>query len=269
VGSVADAEQTGGAPLLKAINLNGKELYLVPGVDLCGTAGEEGHYALDALLKGGEAVLLDLREGAFGDNVSNLKVVDTINEHDKAAVVDVAEGVFRVAWLAWEMEPEDVEGNAVIDEGKMRGDAGDGVATVAADGESGGDFDRTVGSVGDDAGGEVAILNESGGFPTHAKGEAGEVGGLGGEEVEEVPLGHERDEFGVRGKVREVGHGDCAVADKAGEMSDLGVRKGEEFFEEAEFVEEFECRGMDRVAAEVAEEIFVFFEDRDGNSAAS
>ena len=174
----------------------------------------KGYDALDALMEGWEAVLLDLREGAFGDDVSDLKVVDAIDEHDEPAVVDVAEGVLGVVGLAGEAEPEDVDGNTVVDERKMRRDARDGVAAVAADGESGWDLDGAVWSVGEDAGGgAVLFLDEAGGLPTHAKGEAGEACGFGGEEVEEVPLGHERDEFGVSGEVREVGHGDAAVPD--------------------------------------------------------
>ncbi len=90
----------------------------------------------------------------------------------------------------------------------MRGDAGDCMAAVAAYGESGGDLNGAVWSVGADADGLVAILDEAGGFPTHAEGEAGEVSGFAGEEVEEVPLGHEGDEFRVGGKVGEVGHGE-------------------------------------------------------------
>ena len=70
MGRVADAEQAGGAPLLKVVDLDGEELDLVPGVDLRGAAGEEGDDALDALLEGGEAILLDLRKGAFGDEDS-------------------------------------------------------------------------------------------------------------------------------------------------------------------------------------------------------
>ncbi len=76
---------------LETIDLDGEELDLVPGVDLGGAAGEEGNDALDALLEGGEAFLLDLREGAFGDDVADLEVVDAIDEDDEAAVVDVAE----------------------------------------------------------------------------------------------------------------------------------------------------------------------------------
>ena len=57
----------------------------------------------------------------------------------------------------------------------MGGDAGDGVAAVAADSEGGGDFDGAVGGVGSDAGGDAVLLDEAGGFPAHAEGEGGEL----------------------------------------------------------------------------------------------
>ncbi len=66
---------------------------------------------------------------------------------------------------------------------------------------------------------------EAGGFPTHAEGEGGEVRGFGGEEVEEVPLRHEGDEFGVGGEVGEVGDAELLAADVGGELGDLGVRE--------------------------------------------
>ena len=125
------------------------------------------------------------------------------------------------------------------------------------------------GSVGEDAfDGAVFFPEEAGCLPTHAQGEAGEAGGFGGEEVEEVPLRHERDEFCVTGNMGEVGHGDAAISDEAGETGDLSMGNAEEFFEEAKFVEEFECGGMDGVAAEVAEKVCMFLEDGDGDALA-
>ena len=53
MGCVSDAEEAGGAPLLKAVDLDGEELDLVPGVDLGGAAGEEGHDSFNTLLEGG------------------------------------------------------------------------------------------------------------------------------------------------------------------------------------------------------------------------
>ncbi len=99
----------------------------------------------DALLEGGEAGGLDLGEGAFGDGVADLVVVVAVDEDDEAAVVDVAEAVFGVAGLAGEAEPEDVDGDAVVDEREVGGDARDGVAAIAAYGEVRGDFDGPLG----------------------------------------------------------------------------------------------------------------------------
>ncbi len=142
VGGVSDAEQAGRGPLLEAVDFYGEELDFVPGVEGGGAAGEEGDDALDALLEGVEAGGLDGGEGAFGYDVADLVVVVAIDEDDEAAVVDVAEAVLGVAGLAGEAEPEDVDGDAVVDEREVGGDAGDGVAAVAADGEVRGDGRR-------------------------------------------------------------------------------------------------------------------------------
>ena len=77
-----------------------------------------------------------------------------------------------------------------------------------------------------DAGGDAVLLEEAGGFPTHAEGEGGIVGGFGGEEVEEVPLGHEGDEFCVDGEVGEVGDGELLAADVGGELVRFGSGGG-------------------------------------------
>ena len=44
------------------------------------------------------------------------------------------------------------------------------------------------------------------------------------------------------------------------------MRQLEEFFEKAKLVEKLERGGVDCVAAEVAEEVCVFFQDRDGDA---
>ena len=75
------------------------------------------------------------------------------------------------------------------------------LAAVAAYGKDGRDFDGAVGRVGGDSDDRAVLPQETGGLPAHAEGEAGEMGSFGGEEVEEVPLRHEGDEFGVSGEV--------------------------------------------------------------------
>ena len=116
-----------------------------------------------------------------------------------AAVVDVAESVLGVVGLAGDAEPEDVDGDAFFDERKVCGDAGEGVAAIAADGEVAG---ISTGPLGVLARTPVTVtpllLDEIGGLPAHAELEGGVARGLRGEEVEEVPLRHEGDELGVR-----------------------------------------------------------------------
>ncbi len=168
--------------------------------------------------------------------------------------------------LSWrrEAEPEDVDGDSGLVEREVGGGAGGGVAAIAAYDEGGGDFDGAGWGVGVDADDAmVVVFDEAGDFVLHEEMEGGELCGLGGEEVEEVPLGHEGDEFGVSGEMGEVGYGEVFATDGEGEGGDLLMGEGEEGVEDAELVHELESGGVDGVAAEVAEEVFVFFEDGD------
>ena len=84
-----------------------------------------------------------------------------------------------------------------------------------------------------------------------------------GEEIEEVPLRHQGDEAALRRQMREIGDHDALVADLAGQLAHLLMRPLEEFVEQAELVHDFERRGMDGVAAEVAQEIGVLLQHHD------
>ena len=64
----------------------------------------------------------------------------------------------------------------------------------------------------------------------------------------------------ARRQMREVGERDAVVADLAGQLAHLLMRQLEELVEQAELVHDLERRGMDGVAAEVAQEIGVLLE---------
>ena len=81
-----------------------------------------------------------------------------------------------------------------------------------------------------------------------------------GEEIEEVPLRHQRDELAARRQMGEVGDPHRRVADDAAETLHAPVRQLEEFIEQAELVHHLERRGMDGVAAEVAQEVGVLLQ---------
>jgi hypothetical protein len=142
------------------------------------------------------------------------------------------------------------------------------VAAIAADDEGGTNLDLAGWGVGADAGDAVAGFDKAGGFVLHQEMKAGQLRGLRGEEIEEVPLRHEGNELGVGGEMSEVAHAERLSADGDGQLGELLMREREELVEQTKLVEELERRGMDGVAAEVAEEVFVFFEDSDIDSGA-
>ena len=118
-----------------------------------------------------------------------------------------------------EAEPEDVDGDSGFVEWEVGGGAGGGVAAVAAYDEGGVDFGGAGGGVGADADDAVVgVFDEAGDFVLHEEVEVGELCGLGGEEVEEVPLGHEGDELFVGGEMGEVGDGEGFAADGEDEL---------------------------------------------------
>lgn len=93
--------------------------------------------------------------------------------------------------------------------------------------------------------------------------EAGMPFGLGGQEVEEVPLRHERHDLARCRQMSEVGHRQFGAVPAEGDVRGIGVRASEELVEEAEFTQQFLGRRVDGVAAEVAEEVGVLLDHRD------
>ena len=84
-----------------------------------------------------------------------------------------------------------------------------------------------------------------------------------GEKIEKVPLRHQRDETAMGRQMGEIGKDDALVADLPGELAHLLMRALEEIVEDAELVHDLERRGMDGVAAEIAQEIGVLLQHHD------
>ena len=89
-----------------------------------------------------------------------------------------------------------------------------------------------------------------------------------GEEVEEVPLRHQRDERVPRRQPGEVGDVDRGVADLHAEPCHLVVRQLQQVVEQPQLVHHLERRGMDGVAAEVAQEVGVLLQHHDVDAGA-
>ena len=83
-----------------------------------------------------------------------------------------------------------------------------------------------------------------------------------GHEVEEVPLRNEGDELAARRKPPEVGPTHALAADLHLRVAHLLVRQPQEGVEQPQLGQRVHGRGMDGVAAEVAQEIRVLLQHR-------
>src|SRR4051812_2453100 len=83
------------------------------------------------------------------------------------------------------------------------------------------------------------------------------------QEVQKIPLRHQRQELAVRRQMAEVTEGESRLADLPAQLPYLGVRNLEKVVDQPELVENFQGRWMHGVAAEVSKKIGVLLEDRD------
>jgi hypothetical protein len=195
--------------------------------------------------------------------------VFAVESDEDFAGAETAESLGGIAGLAGDAHPEDVDGGAEVEDLEACFFADDGTAAVGSDGESGAEFLLAIFGFRTDSCDAIIFDDETGDFRFHEQVELRIASGLFGDEIEEVPLGHEADEFTVDGQVRKVGDGDGEIVDDGADFAELLVRDAEEIVEEAEFVDELKSGGVDGVAAEVAEEVGVFFEDEDFDTGAS
>jgi hypothetical protein len=89
----------------------------------------------------------------------------------------------------------------------------------------------------------------------HPKVEGGIAPRAAGEEIEEVPLGHEGDELAARRQVAEVCQRHDLGAEAGAQRGELLVGQREKLLENAQLAHELERRGMNGVPSEVAEKI--------------
>ena len=78
----------------------------------------------------------------------------------------------------------------------------DGVAAIASNGKIGTDLAGPSGVLARTPVTTPFVFDEPRNLPAHAQCEARITGGLRGEEVQEIPLRHERDKLCVRGQMR-------------------------------------------------------------------
>ena len=166
------------------------------------------------------------------------------------------------------MKPENVNGHAVFNHFETRGLPGGRMAAVAAHNEIGANVDFPGIVPGYDSGDASVVPEQIACLVLHEQSECGEFAGVTGEEVEKIPLRHQGDELADCRDMAEIGHFERRPAHADAGGGDLLMRQAEELLKQTEFVEDLERGRVDRVAAEVTEEIGVLLEHGDLDAAA-
>ena len=124
------------------------------------------------------------------------------------------------------------------------------------------------GGRGDQADNAPVLFDQIGRLGLHAQVECRVALAVLGQEVEEVPLRHQRNEFAVRRQMAKIDQLNVFGADLRRQRFDFLMRQLQEFIDQAELEHQFERRRMNRVAAEIAEEIGVLLQHHDMNAGA-
>src|SRR5438552_9888664 len=103
-------------------------------------------------------------------------------------------------------------------------------------------------------------------FGFHVQLEFRKMFGVTGEKIKKIPLGHERDEFATRGKFSEISDWHDLAINHTSQLAHFLMRLFQELVEHPELMHQLERRWMNGVAAKIAVEISVFFENSDGHA---
>ena len=120
-----------------------------------------------------------------------------------------------------------------------------------------------VASFGPDARDAAIFDDEIGDFTLHVEAKFRIGFGFFSDEIQEIPLRHQADEFAVHRKMGEIRDGDGEIVDGGAKRAEFLMRDAQKIVKEAELVHQLEGGRVDGVAAKIAEEVGMFFENDD------
>src|SRR5208283_130196 len=81
------------------------------------------------------------------------------------------------------------------------------------------------------------------------------------DKVEKIPLRHQSDKAAARWQMGKIGNLEKDIADLGAERPSFLMRPLQKIIKEAELMDDFERRGVNRVAAEITQEVCVLFKN--------
>jgi hypothetical protein len=204
-----------------------------------------------------------LIERSLRDHVAALPVVAAVDDDEDMAGFEHPHGLVGIIRFAAHPEPQDIHRGAEIlhlEPGLL---AHQRMAAIAADHEGSPQLQHTLRRVGAHADHGALLLDEVGCGRLHHHPEARIESAALAQKIQKIPLRHQGDEFAAGRQMTEIREGEFNAAEPGLELAHLLMRQAQEIGQKAELVHELERRGMNRVAAEVAQKIGVLLQHHD------
>src|SRR5215469_6123642 len=267
MGCVADAQQTGPIPLPKAVCPDGQQLHIVPVSQFRHAISQERGDFHNARTEAFDASRLHLFRSSFGDSKAAMPIVSAINRHHGLATIGVEEQVGIVCMFG---QPylKRIHGSSNVSDRQARAVPNRGVPAIRAYDQVRANFYRAGGSLASNAANPAIFLEEPCDLGLHSHVERGIAAAVFGKEVQEVPLRHERHEAASRSKIRHITQDDRLAADTGMDLTDFLMRPLQKLFKQTQLVYRFKSGGMNRVAAEVSQEVSMLLQNQDVYSCA-
>ena len=263
VRGVPDAQQPRAVPPLEPVDLHRQQLDLVEGLQGADDVPQDRRGPHQPGPQRRQALGADPVQGALGDQHPALVVVAPVDGEDQVAAGEVGEGGWRRRRRLGQAEPQHVDRHPELAHRHVGQGADPRGAAVGGDGEVGGHLQHPVGGPGRDAPDPAALPAQAGHLRLHHQVEGRVPPRLGGEEVQEVPLRHQPEERARPRQGGEVDRGEPVPRHDHVQPADLVLQQRPEPVEQPELAEHLQRRGVDRVAAEVAQEVAVLLQHHD------
>ena len=257
VGGIADRQQPRPMPAGQPVEGDGQQLDVVPARHRRDGGLEHRRHGDDIGAERLDAPRPDRRRAALGEDEGALPVIAAVDQRDDAARREDAGGaVFGFARLG-HAKPEDIHGRAEILPRQGRRLAQHRAAPV------GGDHQLRLEMLalgGGDAGDASALGRQVRRRAVHPERESGIGPRRAADEIQELPLRHQRDEAAGRPQMGEIGDRKSLSAGQSGQPRRLVMRARQQRLQQPQLGEEIEGCRMHGIAAEIAQEITVLLQ---------
>src|SRR5215472_17421446 len=237
MGRVSNAQQSRPVPALKPIDLDGQDLDLFPVPHLVHALAQPGSDLANVAAESIDAARLDVVIGAFGDDQARLKVIRAIDKDQCLSVVDIAKHLSWVAWHAAKPKPQDIDGHTMFDHFQSGCAAGNRVTAIATHHEFRANLHLSAVVAGNHACNALAVSFEVHHFVLHQQLKRGKPLSMTGNEVQKIPLRHERHEFTLCRHTAKIGHFERGISEDDSERLHPLMGHLEELLEQPEFPE--------------------------------